>query len=191
MQFWCSSLPSLHSPIFFSICSRMSVRQYCSSPCCASFLTYQGYFQLPQGLLPLNPKAGESLALCLWLCDHWFHFKISTCTSGIAQYVDFSYLLVCLGCQVHFTPLVLTFCSPVQLHIGRLRYMFSADVAKEIVVTRSHGCYVVFIDLKSHAKCAHCGSSSITALLVHGVRLSKTMCLARRILNRILRRIFW
>lgn len=30
--------------------------------------------------------------------------------------------------------------------------MFSAEVAKDIVVTRRHGHYVVFIDLKSHAE---------------------------------------
>lgn len=45
-----------------------------------------------------------------------------------------------------------TFCSPMQ---GRVRYVFSADVAKETIVMRSPDHYLVFSDLRSSAECTH------------------------------------
>lgn len=81
---------------------------------------------------------------------------------------------ICWSALITEYSLQLQFWLSAVLYGGRLRYMFSAEVAKDIVVTRRHGRYVVFIDLKSHAEWAYSGSGSI----VCGVWLPQTMWLA-------------
>lgn len=86
--------------------------------------------------------------------------------------MDLSDLFICLGCQTHFRAVAFTFCSPMQ---GRARYVFSADVAKEIIVMRSPDHYLVFSDLRSCAEHAHWSLGFMAALSV--VRLPQAVWL--------------
>lgn len=148
----------------------MAVRQSHSSSCSLSFLTYHGSLNYPRAHC-LSPK--KHVKVWPFASDD-FHQKLP-CKFLTLLNVWISYLLG-LGCQTHFTTLVLTSCHPVWLHTGRCRYILSADGSKGNCSndwSHGHGCSVFFSDLESHAEWAHCGSSSITALLVCGVQLSK------------------
>lgn len=107
----------------------MAVRQSHSSSCSLSFLTYHGSLNYPRAHC-LSPK--KHVKVWPFASDD-FHQKLP-CKFLTLLNVWISYLLG-LGCQTHFTTLVLTSCHPVWLHTGRCRYILSADAAKEIVVT--------------------------------------------------------
>lgn len=104
--------------------------------------------------------------------------KIDMHISHTAQYMDLisvglSWLLNALYCFGLDSS-----CHP--MHMGRCRYMLSADNSKGNCSndwSHSHDYSVLFSDLESHAEWAHCSSSSITGLLVCGVWLSKPTCL--------------
>lgn len=107
----------------------MYLRQSPSSFCCLSFLTYHGSFNYSRAYC-LSPNKHVKV----WpFASDGFHQKLP-CIFLTLLNTWISYLLCCLGCQIHFTALVWTFCHPTWLHKGRCRYMLSADAAKETVV---------------------------------------------------------